>query len=161
MHQTQHRLLAMSELRELYQEMILDHGRHPRNCHVLANANRQAEGFNQLCGDRLTVYLNVENNTIKDISFTGSGCAISMASASLMSETLKGKTEQEAQLFFQNFHELLTHEKEQTNPIDDFNKLTIFSGVKAYPARVKCATLAWHTLHAGLQQQKKTVSTEN
>ncbi|WP_218814837.1 Fe-S cluster assembly sulfur transfer protein SufU [Rickettsiella endosymbiont of Dermanyssus gallinae] len=151
----------MSELRELYQEMILDHGRHPRNCHVLANANRQAEGFNQLCGDRLTIYLNVENNTIKDISFTGSGCAICMASASLMSETLKGKTEQEAQVFFQNFHELLTHEKEPTHAMPSFNKLSVFSGVKAYPARVKCATLAWHTLQAGLQQQKTSVSTEN
>lgn len=151
----------MSELRELYQEMILDHGRHPRNCHLLANANRQAEGFNQLCGDRLTVYLNIENNTIKDISFTGSGCAISMASASLMSETLKEKTEQEAQLFFQQFHALLTHEKEQINSIDAFNKLTVFSGVKAYPARVKCATLAWHTLHAALSQQKEIISTEN
>lgn len=151
----------MSELRELYQEMILDHGRHPRNCQILANANRQADGFNQLCGDRLTVYLNLENNTIKDISFTGSGCAISMASASLMSETLKGKTEQEAQLFFQNFHELLTHEKEPTHAIAAFNKLTVFSGVKAYPARVKCATLAWHTLQAALIQQTAVISTEN
>lgn len=151
----------MSDLRELYQEMILDHGRHPRNCHILADANRQAKGFNQFCGDRLTVYLNIENNTIKDISFTGSGCAISMASASLMSEILKGKNEQEAQLFFQNFHTLLTSEKEPTCPIATFNKLTIFLGVKAYPARVKCATLAWHTLNAALQQQKTPVSTEN
>lgn len=151
----------MSELRELYQEMILDHGRHPRNCHVLVNANRQAEGFNQLCGDRLTVYLNVENNTIKAISFTGSGCAISIASASLMSETLKGKTEAEAKLFFQRFHHLLTDEKAFINSSDSFKKLTVFSGVKAYPARVKCATLAWHTLHAGLLQQKTPVSTEN
>jgi nitrogen fixation NifU-like protein len=151
---------AMS-IRELYQEMILEHGRHPRNCHVLANANRQAEGFNQLCGDRLTIYLHIDNNTIKDISFTGSGCAISMASASLMSETLKGKTEQQAQLFFQYFHDLLTDEKPLTNTIEGFNKLTVFAGVKAYPVRVKCATLAWHTLQAGLLQQKIPVSTEN
>lgn len=151
----------MSDLRELYQEMILDHGRHPRNCCVMPHANRQAEGVNQLCGDRLTLYLVIENNIIKDISFTGSGCAISMASASLMSETLKGKTEIEVKGLFQKFHELLTLEKTLTYSTKDFEKLVIFSGVRAYPARVKCATLAWHTLHAALEQKKEAVSTEN
>jgi nitrogen fixation NifU-like protein len=150
----------MSELRELYQEMILDHGRHPRNCCTMSQANRQAEGFNQLCGDRITLYLEIENNRIKNISFTGSGCAISMASASLMSEILKGKNEEEANLFFKCFHSLLTDEKKNATVIKDFEKLLVFSGVKHYPARVKCATLAWHTLHAALRQQKKVVSTE-
>ncbi|MES2142298.1 MAG: SUF system NifU family Fe-S cluster assembly protein [Pseudomonadota bacterium] len=150
----------MSDLRELYQEMILDHGRSPRNYAVMPHANRQAEGFNQLCGDRLTLYLNIENNIIKDISFTGSGCAISMASASLMAEALKGKTESEASVFFQNFHELLTTENKLTLANLDFKKLTVFSGVKAYPARVKCATLAWHTLLAAFAQKKESVSTE-
>ena len=150
----------MSDLRELYQEMILDHGRHPRHCCVLPHANRQAQGFNQLCGDKLTLYLEIENNTIKDISFSGSGCAISMASASLMSETLKGKTETEANSFFQFFHELLTVENEKIAAPKGGEKLAVFSGVKAYPARVKCATLAWHTLQAALNQQEKAVSTE-
>ncbi|MDQ8039307.1 MAG: SUF system NifU family Fe-S cluster assembly protein [Rickettsiella sp.] len=151
----------MSDLRELYQEMILDHGRNPRHCCVMPHANRQAEGFNQLCGDRLTLYLAVENNIIKDISFTGSGCAISMASASLMSEALKGKTEAEAISFFQKFHKLLTLENSPANPAKDLAKLVVFAGVKAYPARVKCATLAWHTLHAALYEKKEIVSTES
>ncbi len=151
----------MSDLRELYQEMILEHGRHPRHCGVMPHANRQAKGFNQLCGDQLTLYLEIENNRIKDISFTGSGCAISIASASLMSETLKGKNEQEAMLFFQFFHQLLTAENGTRNLLKEAEKLAVFSGVKAYPARVKCATLAWHTLQAALNQQKEAVSTEN
>ena len=150
----------MSDLRELYQEMILDHGRNPRNYAAMPHAHRQAEGFNQLCGDRLTLYLKLENGCINDISFTGSGCAISMASASLMAESLKGKTETEANIFFQNFHELLTTEKKLTLANLDFKKLTVFSGVKAYPARVKCATLAWHTLHAAFAQKKEPISTE-
>jgi nitrogen fixation protein NifU and related proteins len=149
----------MSHLRELYQETILDHGRHPRNCHALDHANRQAQGFNQLCGDKLTLYLHIENDIIKSISFTGSGCAISIASASLLTEALQGKTETEAKLFFQIFHEALT--QEQITIPKDFSKLAVFSGVKAYPARVKCATLAWHTLLAALTQQKEAVSTEN
>lgn len=150
----------MSALRELYQETILDHGRHPRNCHVLPHANRQAQGFNQLCGDRLTLYINVHNTLIQAISFTGSGCAISVASASLLTETLQGKTEAEAKLFFQTFHESLTREEISSIP-QGFGKLAVFSGVKAYPARVKCATLAWHTLLAALTQQQEPVSTED
>lgn len=148
-----------ANLRDLYQEMILDHGRCPRHCHVLPQANRQANGFNQFCGDRLTLYLKVENNKISALSFTGSGCAISMASASLMSELLQGKTIQEADSLFQSFHQLLTNEKDPPQ-IQHLEKLTIFSGVKAYPARVKCATLAWHTLQAALKQKNETVSTE-
>jgi nitrogen fixation NifU-like protein len=151
----------MSDLRELYQEMILDHGRHPRNYCVIPHANRQAQGFNQLCGDRLTLYLEIENNKINAISFTGSGCAISMASASLMSEILKGKTEEEADLFFQFFHELLTAANEPAITLKGSEKLAVFSGVTAYPARVKCATLAWHTLQAALKQQAEAVSTES
>lgn len=151
----------MTDLRELYQEMILDHGRHPRHCCAMPHANRQAQGFNQLCGDCLTLYLHIENDLIKEISFTGSGCAISMASASLMSETLEGKTVHEANLFFQFFHELLTIENETITPPNGLEKLAVFSGVKLYPARVKCATLAWHTFQAALFQQKEAVSTEN
>jgi nitrogen fixation protein NifU and related proteins len=151
----------MPDLRELYQEMILDHGRHPRNYHTLPHANRQAQGFNQFCGDRLILFLAIEQHIIKDISFTGAGCAISMASASLLAETLKGKTEAEAQLFFQTFHQLLTTEENALPAHKDLAKLAVFSGVKAYPIRVKCATLAWHTLQAALTQETKLVSTEN
>ena len=154
----------MSELRELYQEMILEHGRQPRNCHVLPDANRQAEGFNRVCGDRLTLYAKVDQNQcLTEISFTGSGCAIAMASASLLTETLKGKTEQAAIALFHWFHALLTQENAST-PVAISHvvtkKLMVFSGVKAYPVRVKCATLAWHTLHAALQQTQQLVSTE-
>lgn len=150
----------MSNLRELYQEMILDHGRCPRHFHALPQANRQANGFNQFCGDRLTLYLEVENNKISAISFTGSGCAISMASASLMSELLQEKTINEADSLFQTFHQLLTSEETSLEKIQHLEKLAVFSGVKAYPARVKCATLAWHTLQAALKQKNETVSTE-
>jgi nitrogen fixation protein NifU and related proteins len=149
----------MNELRELYQEMILEHGRNPRNCCPLADANRQAEGFNRLCGDQLTVYLRIQQGIIEAVCFTGSGCAISMASASLMSEALKGKTEAEAQQLFSLFHTLVTtDEPSSTEPA--FTKLAVFSGVKAYPARVKCATLAWHTLQAALAKKSDPVSTE-
>lgn len=151
----------MPDLRELYQEMILDHGRCPRHCHVLANANRQAHGFNQWCGDRLTLYLEVVNNKINAISFTGSGCAISIASASLMSEILQGKTLSAADLLFLRFHQLLTRQPIPPDHLQALEKLAVFSGVNAYPARVKCATLAWHTLQAALQQKDQTVSTEN
>lgn len=149
----------MSDLRELYQEMILDHGRNPRHHHTMPLANRLAHGFNQICGDRLTVYLSVEQDKIKAISFQGSGCAISMASASLMSEILSGKTYKEAEICFERFHQLLTRES-TTEQLPNLEKLTVFSGVKAYPTRVKCATLAWHTLLAALKQNPTLVSTE-
>lgn len=151
----------MSNLRELYQEMILDHGRNPRHHQTMPLANRLAHGFNQLCGDRLTVYLKIEENKITAISFQGSGCAISMASASLMSEILLGKTLSEAETLFETFHQLLTRETATPEQLQDLEKLTVFSGVKAYPARVKCATLAWHTLLAALKQKNELVSTEH
>jgi nitrogen fixation NifU-like protein len=144
-------------LRELYQEVIIDHSRHPRNFQKMENANHHAEGFNRLCGDQLTLYLQIENDTIQAISFIGSGCAISTASASLMTEYLKGKTITEAEKIFQSFHQLLTTE---TNPTEMLGKLTVLAGVREYPSRVKCATLAWHTLQAALANEAQPVSTE-
>lgn len=149
----------MQDLRELYQEVIIDHSRHPRNFNSLADANRQADGFNRLCGDKLTIYLQVENELIKNISFIGSGCAISTASASLMTEQLKGKTITEAETLFKNFHQLLTTDMHETNS-ENLGKLTVLTGVREYPSRVKCATLAWHTLHAALNNDHQPVSTE-
>ena len=143
----------MSNLRELYQEMILDHGRCPRHFHTMPQANRQAQG--------LTLYLKVEDQKISAISFKGSGCAISIASASLMSEILQGKTVREAEALFQIFHQLLTREIPSPEKIEHLEKLAVFSGVRAYPVRVKCATLAWHTLLAALQQKNEIVSTED
>lgn len=151
----------MSDLRELYQEMILDHGRNPRHHHAMPLANRSANGFNQFCGDRLTVYLKIEQEKITGISFDGSGCAISMASASLMSEILMGKTLHQAETLFASFHQLLTSEATTPEQLQDLEKLAVFAGVKAYPARVKCATLAWHTLQAALKQNNELVSTEH
>ncbi len=151
----------MSDLRELYQEMILDHGRNPRHHHAMPLANRQANGFNQFCGDRLTVYLKIEKDKITSISFQGSGCAISMASASLMSEILSGKTVFEAETLFETFHQLLTSEFTTSAQLLGLEKLAVFAGVKAYPTRVKCATLAWHTLQAAMQQTTELISTED
>lgn len=150
----------MSDLRELYQEMILDHGRNPRHHHAMPLSDRSANGFNQLCGDRLTVYLNIAQNRITAISFEGSGCAISMASASLMSEIVSGKTLSEAETLFETFHQLLTRASCTPNQLHTLEKLAVFAGVNAYPARVKCATLAWHTLLAALKQKNELVSTE-
>ena len=150
----------MSDLRELYQEVIIDHSRHPRNFHAMTAANRHAEGFNRLCGDKLSLYLLVENEVIKDISFTGAGCAISTASASLMTEQLKGKTQIEAEQLFQTFHQTLTANHSATNTHTQLGKLTVLTGVREFPARVKCATLAWHTLHAALANEHQPVSTE-
>jgi nitrogen fixation NifU-like protein len=147
----------MSDLRELYQEVIIDHSRHPRNFREMSDANHHADGFNRLCGDKLTLYIKLENNIISDISFKGSGCAISTASASLMTEQLKGKTAEEAEQIFNTFHQLLTT---QTSANNNLGKLTVLSGVREYPSRVKCATLAWHTLHAALHDEHKPVSTE-
>ena len=154
----------MPDLHELYQDLIIDHGRHPRHFGALLTANRQAEGFNPLCGDRLTLYLEIEANVIKDVTFKGVGCAISIASASLMAEQLIGKTEAAAQILFQAFHQQLTTEH-STNVDNNLGKLTALSGVRAFPTRVKCATLAWHTLQAALSKttqaaQPAFVSTE-
>jgi nitrogen fixation protein NifU and related proteins len=144
----------MSELRELYQEMILDHGKHPRNFRFPENANRQADGYNPLCGDRLTLKLLVENDRIVDVGFQGAGCAISTASASTMTEVIKGKTLGEVDSLFQGFHELVT------GKLETLGKLAVFGGVADFPMRVKCATLAWHTLRAALAAKGEPVSTE-
>lgn len=149
----------MSDLRELYQEVILDHNKRPRNFHKLEEANRQAVGYNPLCGDKLTVYLQVEDDVIRDISFQGSGCAISKASASMMTAALKGKTVVESERLFHSFHGMVTGDDAAGEP-DSLGKLRVFSGVREFPARVKCASLAWHTLHAALRGAEDSVSTE-
>jgi nitrogen fixation protein NifU and related proteins len=142
---------------DLYQEIILDHSKRPRNCHPMEDANRKAEGYNPLCGDKLKLYLKMEGDIVKDVSFVGSGCAISTASASLMTESLKGKTREEALKMLDKFHELLTTD---TAVSKDLGKLVVFCGVREYPARVKCATLAWHTLKSALDNSGDPVSTE-
>jgi len=152
--------MPMSDLRELYQQVILDHNRSPRNFHRMDDATRMVEGFNPLCGDRYTVYVKLENNVIKDISFEGAGCAISKASASVMTSELKGKTEEEAEALFDKFHKLVTGELHPDVEDDGLGKLAAFSGVSEFPMRVKCAILAWHTLHAALQSKEQVVSTE-
>lgn len=150
----------MSELRDLYQEVILDHNRRPRNFGSIAEANRRAEGFNPLCGDRITLQLRVEDDTIIDIGFEGEGCAISIASASVMTESLKGKSVEEAKALFDDMVELLTGDPtEEALPSAEMGKLAAFAGVREYPARVKCASLAWHTLVAALRDEE-SVTTE-
>lgn len=149
----------MADLRDLYQEVIFDHNRNPRNFHPLPEANRQAEGFNPLCGDKLTVYLKVDDGVVTDASFIGSGCAISTASASLMTESVKGKTEAEAEALFREFHHEVAGAEAPLKRVP-LGKLSVLTGVREYPARVKCATLAWHTVHAALTQQQEMVSTE-
>jgi len=150
----------MSDLRELYQEVILDHNKKPRNFGVLEDATQVAQGHNPLCGDNVTVYLHVEGDTIQDISFNGSGCAISKASASLMTSALKGKTVAEAETIFQSFRELVTGPEASEEVLEEMGKLAVFSGVRDYPARVKCASLAWHTVHNALQGKLEPVVTE-
>lgn len=150
----------MSDLRDLYQEVIFDHNRRPRNFRALPNANRRVEGFNPLCGDRLTLYLVVdEHDIIQDVSFQGTGCAISTASASLMTEAVKGKKVGEAERLFEGFHDLITKDTGEAAEAS-LGKLVVLGGVRDYPARVKCATLAWHTLHAALGNTAETVTTE-
>ncbi len=150
----------MSELSELYQQVILDHNKKPRNFHKLETANRTAEGYNPLCGDQLNIYLQVEDDQVKDVSFEGSGCAISKASASMMTQAVKGKSKQEAELLFDEFHRMVTGNLNEENEPNQLGRLTIFAGVRDFPVRVKCATLAWHTLHAALNNLQ-TISTEN
>jgi nitrogen fixation NifU-like protein len=149
----------MSELSELYQAVILDHNKKPRNFHKLETANHTAEGFNPLCGDQLTVYLQLENDAVKDISFEGTGCAIWKASASMMTQAVKGKSKQEAEHLFNEFHRMVTGQLDEETEPNQLGRLTIFSGVREFPVRVKCATLSWHTMHAALNEQEK-VSTE-
>jgi nitrogen fixation NifU-like protein len=148
----------MADLRDLYQDVILEHSKAPRNFRELATANHKAEGFNPLCGDRFTVYLDLEGDSIRDISFQGSGCAISKASASMMTQSVKGKSKAEAEKIFGRFHEMVTGHTHGDQP--DLGKLTVFSGVSEFPVRVKCATLAWHTLQAALEGKQEAISTE-
>ena len=148
----------MFDLQDLYQEVIVDHNRSPRNFGKLDHANHVLDGFNPLCGDKLTLYLDTDDEKINNISFDGTGCAISVASASLMTEALKGKTIGEAEEIFNRFHELVTRDEQPD--LDTFGKLAALAGVRDYPARVKCATLCWHTLNAALHGQETPVSTE-
>jgi nitrogen fixation NifU-like protein len=150
----------MADLRELYQEVILEHSKTPRNYRELATANHRAEGYNPLCGDHFTVYLALEGDSIRDISFQGSGCAISKASASIMTQSVKGKTRAEAEKLFGQFHKLVTGHSPANGNQAELGKLAVFSRVSEFPVRVKCATLAWHTLHAALAGKEETVSTE-
>jgi nitrogen fixation protein NifU and related proteins len=150
----------MGDLRELYQEVILEHSKAPRNYREMAAANRKAEGYNPLCGDHFTVYLDVEGESIRDISFQGSGCAISKASASMMTQLLKGKNRADAEALFNRFHKLVTGQPQATGEQNELGKLSVFSGVSEFPVRVKCATLAWHTLNAALAGKQEPISTE-
>ncbi len=150
----------MSELSELYQEVILDHNKSPRNFHKLKDANRTADGYNPLCGDKVTVYVKLDGEVIQEISFEGSGCAISKASASMMTESLKGKTTAEAEALFDRVHKMLTGEPGANGGSANLGKLAVLSGVCQFPARVKCASLSWHTFHAALKHEGGTTSTE-
>jgi nitrogen fixation protein NifU and related proteins len=147
----------MSDLSELYQEVILDHNKRPRNFRTLDTANHVAEGFNPLCGDRLHLYLRVEDGVITDVGFQGSGCAISKASASLMTDSIKGRPIDEVRALFQRFHTMVTTPPE--NAVEDLGKLSVLAGVREFPVRVKCASLAWHTLKAALDREP-IISTE-
>jgi len=150
----------MPDLRDLYQEVILEHSKTPRNFKVLPQADHKAEGFNPLCGDRFTIYVTLEGDAIKDVSFQGAGCAISKASASMMTQMVKGKTMAEAEKIFERFHDMVTGHKPSSDEEAALGKLTVFSGVSDFPVRVKCATLAWHTLHAALEGKQDTITTE-
>ncbi len=150
----------MSDLKALYQEIILDHNKNPRNYRVMENADRSLEGYNPLCGDRYTIYLKMNGNIIEDISFQGSGCAISKASASVMTSVLKGKTFEEAEELFKIFQQMVKGENKTNEELEALGKLAAFSGVSAFPARVKCAILPWHTMKSVLENKQQTVSTE-
>ncbi len=147
----------MTELTDLYQEVILEHSKAPRNFRKPGTTNHTAEGYNPLCGDRYTVFLDLDGDSIRDIGFQGAGCAISKASASMMTQMLKGKTKADAAKLFQQFHALVTGEADNSDAV---GKLAVFAGVRKFPARVKCATLAWHTLQSALEGKQEAVSTE-
>jgi nitrogen fixation protein NifU and related proteins len=154
----------MAELRELYQEMILDHSKRPRNYGKLEGADREVTGYNPLCGDKFTVYVKMNGDRVENVKFEGSGCAISTASASMMTEKFKGKTREEAEELFEKFHQLVTGTgatgTSAADATDKLGKLAVFSGVSEFPMRVKCATLAWHTFHGALRGTEEVVSTE-
>lgn len=149
----------MSELNDLYQEVILEHNKNPRNFRAIENADKTADGNNPLCGDALRVYVEMEGDKVKDVAFKGSGCAISKASASMMTQAVKGKTKEEADVLFSEFQKMVTGELDAENQENNLGKLKIFAGVLEFPARVKCASLSWHTLHAALNNEEE-VSTE-
>ncbi|HOK45216.1 MAG TPA: SUF system NifU family Fe-S cluster assembly protein [Bryobacteraceae bacterium] len=151
--------MSTTAIKDLYQQVIVDHSKRPRNCRRLEGADRQVEGYNPLCGDKITLYLKLDNGIVKDISFEGSGCAISTASASLLTESLKGKSLADAEALFESFHRLVTG-LEPSHEAPKLGKLAVFSGVCDYPTRVKCATLAWHTLRAAIRGDEERVSTE-
>jgi nitrogen fixation protein NifU and related proteins len=150
----------MSDLSDLYQEVIVDHSMHPHNFGPMPDASRKAEGYNPLCGDQVTVYLKLEGGQIKDVRFEGRGCAISKASASVMTEVLKGKTPEQSEALFKAFHALVTEDPRAGFDVESLGKLAAFSGVHQFPTRVKCAILAWHTLRSALEAKKDVVSTE-
>ena len=150
----------MPDLKELYQQVLLEHSKQPRNFREMPNANRRAEGYNPLCGDRVNVYLVLDGDTIIDVSFTGSGCAICTSASSIMTQILKGKSFKQAQTLFTRFRELVTGQLDPVEDISDLEKLTVFSGVREYPIRVKCATLPWHTMKAALDNRQAVISTE-
>ena len=150
----------MNDLRELYQQVILDHNKNPRNYREMPNATSKIEGYNPLCGDKVTVYVKLEDDLVKDVAFQGTGCAISTASASLMTESLKGKTRAEAEAIFREFHDLITGKSDEADAEERLGKLAVFGGVREFPVRIKCASLPWHTFHAAVEGEDKTVSTE-
>ena len=149
----------MSDLRELYQQVILDHNKNPRNFHEMADATKRVEGYNPLCGDHYTVFVKTDGQKIAEVSFTGSGCAISKASASVMSSTVKGKSKEEADRLFETFHALVTGDSSGIDATE-LGRLAAFSGVSEFPARIKCATLAWHTLRSAMAGGDEKVTTE-
>lgn len=150
----------MPELRDLYQQIILDHNRSPRNFRVMEGADRTARGDNPLCGDKITVYVKLNGDVVEDVSFQGAGCAISQASASLMTAAVRGKPSAEVDRLFRAFHSMVTAGLDDSTNNDELGKLAAFAGVREFPARVKCANLAWHTLHAALAEETEPVSTE-
>ena len=149
-----------TELKELYQQVILDHNKSPRNFRVMDDFTSKAEGYNPLCGDRLDIYLHLEDGIVRDVSFKGEGCAISKASASVMTSLLKGKTIEEAETLFHKFHDLVTGNLGEKPNLEDLGKLAVFAGVQEFPVRVKCASLAWHTMMNALQNKDEKVTTE-
>ncbi len=152
-------MTTLEQLRELYQEVVFDHNRHPRNFKKIEDADRVIEGYNPLCGDKITLYLKLEGDRIADIGFQGEGCAISTASASIMTELVKGKPLREAEALFQKFHQIVTSPSSEVR-LEELGKLAVLAGVKRFPNRIKCATLAWHALEAALHGREEPVSTE-
>lgn len=148
-----------NQLKEIYQQVILDHNKNPRNFREIENATHSAEGYNPLCGDQMTVYLTMDGDKVSDVAFQGKGCAISKSSASIMTSMVKGKTKAEAEKMFENFHDLVTGKLEDKDN-EELGKLAVFKGVKEFPTRVKCASLAWHTLKSAISDKDETVTTE-